>query len=138
MNEIEIFRLIGAISRQATTAINQKVKQLGLDNNLFLYLLRIIETEGLNQQELAQKVKVDKTTLSRALAKLEKQGYITKEASQSNKKFNELFPTEKAKGLYNQIFSLERNYIAQAFSEVSPLDRADLYRILEKIQSSMT
>lgn len=76
MNDIALFRLIGSISRQATTDMNQYAATYQLDNNLFLYVIRIVENEGISQSELAQLVKIDKTTLSRALKKLEIENYL--------------------------------------------------------------
>lgn len=42
--------------------MNQKASNYGLDNNLFLLLIRIVENEGLSQSQLAEMVQIDKTT----------------------------------------------------------------------------
>ena len=50
----------------------------------------------------SNKVRLDKTTLSRALKKLENNGFIIKATNPANKKFNQLDPTHQAKDIYTR------------------------------------
>ena len=134
MNDVETFRLIGSISRRATTEMNQKVNQYGLDNNLFIYLMRIVEHEGITQTDLAHLAQVDKTTLSRALTKLEQKGCVVKRPSTSNQNFKELFPTAKAQEIYNHLAELEQAYVADALKNLTPVELISLNKILSKIK----
>jgi len=136
MDNTKLFRLMGSISRQATTDINQKVAQYGLDNNLFLYLMRIVEQEGISQVELVNKVRVDKTTLSRALKKLESNGFILRTTNPANKKFNQLFPTDKGKAAYKILSWLEQDYIAKAVGKLDAAEKLALGNLLKKIDSA--
>lgn len=81
MDYRHLFRQMGIISRQAMMNMNHEASQYNLDNNLFLILIRIVEHEGLNQSQLSHMVKIDKTTLSRSLRKLEEKGFITKKST---------------------------------------------------------
>jgi DNA-binding MarR family transcriptional regulator len=133
MDQRKVYRLLGSIARTSITAMNQYAKPFELDNNLFLYLTRIVEHEGLTQSELVQYVRIDKTTASRALKKLEAQGFIKKVCNPENKKFNQLFSTEKGQTAYNQLYHLENDYVRQALSALSPTDQLVLQQLLEKI-----
>jgi DNA-binding MarR family transcriptional regulator len=137
MDNTELFRLMGSLSRQSTTDINQKVTQYGLDNNLFLYLMRIVENEGISQVDLVNKVRVDKTTLSRALKKLENKGFIIKTTNPANKKFNQLFSTDEAKDIYKTLYSLEQDYIARALAKLDAAEKIALGKLLTKIDSAL-
>ncbi|HEX5350957.1 MAG TPA: MarR family transcriptional regulator [Trichococcus sp.] len=137
MDNTKLFRLMGSLSRQATTDINQKVTQYGLDNNLFLYLMRIVENEGISQVDLVNKVRVDKTTLSRALKKLENKGFIMKTTNPANKKFNQLFSTDEAKDIYRTLYSLEQDYIARALEKLDAAEKISLGKLLTKIDSAL-
>jgi DNA-binding MarR family transcriptional regulator len=137
MDNTKLFRLMGSISRQATTDINQIVTPYGLDNNLFLYLMRIVENEGISQVDLVNKVRVDKTTLSRALKKLENNGFIIKAPNPANKKFNQLYPTDKAKDIYRTLYSLEQDYIARALEKLNSAEKITLGKLLTKIDSAL-
>lgn len=138
MDNLELFRLIGSISRRATREVNQRVKEYGLDNNLFLYLLRIFENPGLTQYELIQLVEIDKTTMSRALKKLLDMGYIRKEIDLENKNFKKLFPTDRAIGIQKEIAQIESQYVDDRLADLSASEREELAMILLKIQVSST
>lgn len=137
MNDIALFRLMGSISRQATTDMNQDAAAYQLDNNLFLYLIRIVENEGISHSELAQLVKIDKTTLSRALKKLEIENYLIRKTNPMNKKFNQLFPTQKATEIYQTLRALESHYIQQALQHLTMEEKQLLNQLLKKINVSM-
>ena len=123
MDYRHLFRQMGIISRQAMMNMNHEASQYNLDNNLFLILIRIVEHEGLNQSQLSHMVKIDKTTLSRSLRKLEEKGFITKKVNSQNKKFKELFPTTKA-------------YIQTVMKDLTSSELFQLEAILNKIENS--
>lgn len=137
MDDTQLFRTIGAISRQSTTSANQQVKPYGLDNNLFQYLMRIVENEGITQVELTNLIKVDKTTLSRALQKLERHGYLVKVPNPANKKYKLLYPTDSGREVYNQLYQVEQGIIKQALGQLTPSDRIQLATLLQKISASL-
>ncbi|WP_395320386.1 MarR family winged helix-turn-helix transcriptional regulator [Fructilactobacillus frigidiflavus] len=134
MNDVELFRLIGSIARKATREVNQEVKPYKLDNNLFLYLLRIMENPGITQRELIEIVQVDKTTMSKALKKLIEQGYIKKEVNHENKNFKKLLPNEKAYAIKQQLINIEENYVKQETDALSSDEKQLLYQLLLKIK----
>ncbi|GAO99614.1 MarR family winged helix-turn-helix transcriptional regulator [Fructobacillus ficulneus] len=136
MDDTNLFRLIGTISRQATNEVNQQVKAYGLDNNLFLYLLRVLEEPGLTQFKLTQLVQVDKTTMSRSLKKLETQGYITKQSDPANKNFKKIFPTPAALAIEKTISAVEEDYIKIKLQTLSTDAKQDLSKLLVMIQES--
>lgn len=133
MIDLEIFRQMGSISRRATKEMNQAASQYQLENNLFLYLIRIVEHEGLTQSDLADLIQVDKTTLSRALTKLDRRGYIDKVADAKNKNYKQLYPTQKARDNYQVLAALEQKYIKDRLSALSASELKQLKQLLAKI-----
>lgn len=136
MDYRHLFRQMGIISRQAMMNMNHEASQYNLDNNLFLILIRIVEHEGLNQSQLSHMVKIDKTTLSRSLRKLEEKGFITKKVNSKNKKFKELFPTTKALPIYDQLIGFETIYIQSVMKNLTSSELFQLEAILNKIENS--
>lgn len=137
MDDTALFRLIGSISRQATSDINQQVRSLGLSNNLFIYLMRIVEHEDLTQAELVHLTRIDKTTLSRALSQLEGRGYIVRVPDAHDRKFKHVRPTGKAKSVYPQIKALEQGYVERAMSGLTAGQRQELHIILNQIDLNL-
>ena len=136
MDYRHLFRQMGIISRQATMNMNHEASQYNLDNNLFLILIRIVEHEGLNQSQLSHMVKIDKTTLSRSLRKLEDKGFIKKKVNSKNKKFKELFPTTQALQIYDRLIGFETIYIQSVMKNLTSSELFQLEAILNKIENS--
>ncbi|CAK1223747.1 DNA-binding transcriptional regulator [Fructobacillus cardui] len=136
MIELEVFRQMGSVSRRATKEMNLAASQYQLENNLFLYLIRIVEHEGLTQSDLAELIQVDKTTLSRSLKKLNDRGYIDKVTDAQNKNYKQLYPTQKARDRYEVLAKLERQYIKGRLATLSATELTDLNKILNKILHS--
>ena len=74
----DILREIGSISRMLDAIANIEFKELKLNKGQYIYLVRIFENEGIIPERLAEVIKVDRTTLSRAVRKLEENGFILK------------------------------------------------------------
>lgn len=100
INMKEILREIGMIARALDSISNIEFKEYELTKGQYLYLVRICENPGIIQEKLAEMIKVDRTTASRAIKKLEMNGFIDKKDDQLNQKIKKLFPTEKGKNVY--------------------------------------
>lgn len=87
----EILREIGAIARALDSISNIEFKELDLTKGQYLYVIRICEHPGIIQEKVAELLKVDRTTASRAIQKLENKGFIEKRIEQGNKKNKLLF-----------------------------------------------
>lgn len=95
----EILREIGMIARALDSIANIEFKEYDLTRGQYLYLIRICENPGIIQEKLAEMIKVDRTTASRAIKKLEANGFIEKRADAANRKIKRIFPTEKGKAI---------------------------------------
>ena len=91
----EILREIGMIARALDSIANIEFKEFDLTRGQYLYLIRICENPGIIQEKLAEMIKVDRTTASRAIKKLEANGFIEKRIDSANRKIKRIFPTEK-------------------------------------------
>ena len=91
----EILREIGMIARALDSIANIEFKEYDLTRGQYLYLIRICENPGIIQEKLAEMIKVDRTTASRAIKKLEANGFIEKRIDSANRKIKRIFPTEK-------------------------------------------
>lgn len=96
----DILREIGMIARALDSISNIEFKEYDLTKGQYLYLVRICENPGVIQEKLAEMIKVDRTTASRAIRKLEINGFIEKRDDEHNQKIKKLFPTEKGKKVY--------------------------------------
>lgn len=64
-----------------------------------LYLMELAETPGISQERLAARIFADKSNVARQLAFLEENGYVTRHASEKDKRAVCVYLTEKAEAL---------------------------------------
>ncbi|XKE94465.1 MarR family transcriptional regulator [Metaplanococcus flavidus] len=131
----EILREIGMIARALDSISNIEFKELELTKGQYLYLVRICENPGIIQEQLLELIKVDRSTATRAIQKLELNGFIEKEPDTENKKIKRLFPSEKGKEAYPFIKreNEHSNYVAlEGFTETEAELAARLLRRIRK------
>ncbi|MFC3212288.1 MarR family winged helix-turn-helix transcriptional regulator [Planomicrobium okeanokoites] len=131
----EILREIGMIARALDSISNIEFKELDLTKGQYLYLVRICENPGIIQEQLLELIKVDRSTATRAIQKLELNGFIEKEPDTENKKIKRLFPSEKGKEAYPFIKreNEHSNHVAlEGFTETEAEMAASLLRRIRK------
>lgn len=133
---IDILRDIGVIARSLDSIANIEFKDLNLTRGQYLYLVRIKENPGIIPDNLSEMIKVDRTTASRAIQKLERNGLIEKRADSVNKKIKRLFTTLKGDKLAEYI--VRENYYSNevALKGLSDEEVKIFSRILNKIKQN--
>ncbi|MFZ2353958.1 MarR family winged helix-turn-helix transcriptional regulator [Paucilactobacillus nenjiangensis] len=129
----KIIRTIGAATRSIQTVSNETFKPLGLNNNLFIYLIRTVEQPGMFLGELADSLQIDRTTSFRTVQKLVKLGYLELKNDQQNLKIKRVFPTTKAKELYPQLHDYEQQSSDVLLKNLSTTERNQLAKLLDKL-----
>jgi len=133
----EILREIGMIARALDSISNIEFKEYDLTKGQYLYLVRICENPGIIQEKLAEKIKVDRTTASRAIKKLEMNGFIEKKDDQDNQKIKKLFPTVKGKNVYPFI-RRENDYSNMvALAGFSETEVETIFNLLQRVRKNI-
>ncbi|WP_376774609.1 MarR family winged helix-turn-helix transcriptional regulator [Clostridium thailandense] len=81
-----ILREIGTLFRCIHSISDIKFKEINLQKGQFIFLTRICENQGINQIDLSNLLKVDKTTTTKAIQKLIEAGYIEKKRDDNDKR----------------------------------------------------
>ncbi|TKH41519.1 MarR family winged helix-turn-helix transcriptional regulator [Paenibacillus sp. FSL R10-2782] len=133
----EVLREIGMIARALDSISNIEFKEYDLTKGQYLYLVRICENPGIIQEKLAEMIKVDRTTASRAIKKLVINGFIEKKEDNHNKKIKKLFPTEKGNNVYpfikrENVYS--NNVALEGFSE---REVETIFNLLQRVRENI-
>lgn len=134
----DILRDIGVIARALDSISNIEFKEINLTKGQFIYLTRICENPGIIQEKLAEMLKIDRTTASRAIKNLEKNHMIVKKNDATNKKNKLLFPTEKGKSLYPFIIRENNHSNAVALQGFSQKEITDLSLALKRVKQNIS
>lgn len=131
---VEILRSLGNIARALDSISNIEFKPYDLTKGQYLYLVRICEQPGIISEELSAILKVDRSTVARAVKKLETNGLIKRQSNASNKKNKRIFATERGLAIY-PIIKMENDYSNQiALTGLSSTEAEQLQKLLKRVE----
>lgn len=126
--------LMLAISRCNSQCRAEIMAQWGLKGSHASYLLHICNHPGISQENLAQRMYINKSNVARQAAVLEDAGYITRQLSATDKRVLELYPTDKARELVPQIRARLNQWNDLVAADLTPEEVESLTVLLEKMK----
>ncbi|KAF1298151.1 MarR family transcriptional regulator [Enterococcus sp. JM4C] len=132
-----ILRDIGVIARALDSIANIEFKEFELTRGQYVYLVRIYENKGIIPEQLAEMIKVDRSTASRAIQRLVEKGFVTKVLDQENKKIIHLETTDK--GAEKAAFILRENKYSKeaALQGLTKQEQKVLHELLIKVKKNV-
>lgn len=134
-----MFRLIHVINRCGGIYRAGRLKDTELGPNHHRYLFSVCRHPGISQEELARRVYVDKSNVTRHLSYLESCGYVERRQSETDKRVTLVYPTEKAEAILPRLREISHDWedaVMEDFSESEvALLKSMLSRISEKAAS---
>ncbi|PIE33862.1 MarR family transcriptional regulator [candidate division KSB3 bacterium] len=92
-------RLIDCLSRQARRYFEKELAPFGLGSGALPVLTALLRHDGINQQELSEKLHVDKATITRTITTLITLDYVRRAKDPDDQRAYRLFPTQKARDI---------------------------------------
>lgn len=132
---LEIIRDIGAITRTIQIRSNAEFRPLNLDNNRFIYLIRVCEQPGMFLGALADSIQIDRTTAFRTVKKLVADGWLRLESDDSDKRLRCVYPTAKSQALYPKLHAFELAQSEHLLAQLSPVEVKRLTALMAKLQA---
>lgn len=132
-----IMREIGMISRCLQTISDIEFREINLEKGQYILVVRIFENPGINQEELSNMVKIDRTTVAKAIKKLAFKDYIEKRASESDRRAWELYPKEKANEVYAFLQEEEYYTTSKALEGFDENEKEIALKLLKKMNSNI-
>ncbi|MBO4887506.1 MAG: MarR family transcriptional regulator [Firmicutes bacterium] len=145
-SELELLQmnLIGKIflvSKEHRIAINRYVEQNALQKSqhrLLLTLSHLIgERQNVSQRDLAESLNVTPAAVAVTLKKLEKNGIVTKTASEADNRYNELTITEKGEQIVKDSKKAFHNTDMLMFRDFSREELEQLGEYLDRIADNL-
>jgi len=123
MREINIVSRCGSIFR------SEKLKEYGLGENNHSYILILCRRPGISQDALARSLFINKSNVTRTLAQLEADGFVTRTPSERDRRVTLVYPTEKAYSVLpvvRETLRQWREYLTESFTEEERKTLSDL------------
>lgn len=128
-----IGKYISQLYRKGSVFINKEVSKYGISSGQFMFLLEVYIQDGRNQEEISEKLKIDKGTTARALKKLEEQGFITRVKDEYDKRSNKVYLTNKAKEIRENVFDVLRDWNNMISKSLTEEEEETMEKLLEKV-----
>ncbi len=105
-----IGKKVNILFRLCMIYLRNEMKKMGFGAGDYPFLALLFLEEGLSQDELSLRMRVDKSYTARALAKLEKMGMIERRPDPDEHRTKRVFLSRKSKDLENDFFSMLKNW----------------------------
>ncbi|WP_438350550.1 MarR family winged helix-turn-helix transcriptional regulator [Paenibacillus sp. FA6] len=128
-----IGRWISLLHRYGNVYMNEQLKEYQLGAGQYQFLAVLYEHEGISQDEIAQLLKMDKGTTARAIAKLEKEGYVERKTFSVDKRIKKLYLTDKAHAFKSKLTSILSGWSSITTKDLSVDEQAYALKLLNKM-----
>ncbi len=100
---MKLLKWISVADRLTKAYLDDRFAALGINSSQHMYLLKICREPGILQDTLIQSFYIHPSNVVRMVSSLEKNGFLTKETYDKDKRTCRLYPTQKALDIARQV-----------------------------------
>ena len=134
----QIIQDITEISRCGAQYRLDYLAPMGLKACHASYLTEICAQPGISQDQLAKRICINKSNVTRQAVVLEAEGFITRSPSPADKRVTELYPTQKALDLLPRISCILKHWEAEITGDLTEGELEQLSALLAKMKIHAT
>ena len=124
---------INGISRCARTYRTARLEGSGINSSHYFYVLVICSHPGLSQDQIAKRLYLNKSSVTRAIATLEENGFVECRDNPEDKRVIQIFPTEKAMKILPDVRAAARAWNDFLLDGLEEGEKAAFLATLEKV-----
>ena len=135
--------IIGKLIKQLHIALDnnfnkfsKKYKLTSSQMDILIFLLHN-ENKIVNQRDIENFLSLSNPTIAGTLLRLEKKGFIIRKISSKDKRYKEIYLTDKSRELKDIIFKYIRDNDNKMFSNMSEEEKENLKNIITKILNNI-
>lgn len=129
--------LVNALASQAAKRLDGELKKHGLTIALWPTMMCLWEEEGVTQREISEKSKVENSTTTRTLDKLEKLELVVRRADPNSRRSYQIFLTDKGRSLKEILLPIPLALNKQTLNPLEQDEQQELIRLLQKVLSNL-
>ena len=131
-------RNISVIYRMGNRYYDRVLAPFGIGCGQQFFLLRISENQGIGMFDLARLGCYDKGTVTRAVQKLEEQGYIRSQTDPKDKRVRRLYTTSAAEPLVSAAHEAREHWNALLTQGMTPEERELARKLVDRLATNAT
>ncbi|MCK8076778.1 MarR family transcriptional regulator [Vibrio sp. 1CM2L] len=129
--------LVNVVANKATKDFDTELKKHGLTIALWPTMMCLWEEEGLTQRDIAAKSKVENSTTTRTLDKLEKLELVERRADPNSRRSFRIYLTEKGKALEEELIPVPVRVNKALMSELDAEEQQQMIMLLKKMVAAI-
>ena len=129
--------MINVIANQASKNFEAELKQHGLTVALWPTMMCLWEEEGVTQRDIAEKSKVENSTTTRTLDKLEKLGLVERQADPNSRRSFRIYLTDEGRTLKETLLPIPIKVNKEALSSLDLNEQKEMIRLLQKMVAAV-
>lgn len=124
---------ISILYRKTQIYLNEQAESLAIGSGKVPFIMCVTENPGISQNRMACLLNMDKSTVTKMLARLEQEGYITRKVNHRDSRSFNIFPTEKARAAYPKITAIEDRWCEEMTKGLTPIERSIFTELLSRV-----
>ncbi|MEZ9697752.1 MarR family transcriptional regulator [Vibrio sp. 10N.261.46.E12] len=129
--------LVNVVANKASKDFDVELKKYGLTIALWPTLMCLWEEEGLTQRDIAAKSKVENSTTTRTLDKLEKLDLVERRTDPNSRRSFRIYLTEKGKELEKDIIPVPARVNKELMSALDADEQQQMIGLLKKMVAAI-
>lgn len=126
-------KYVSQLYRKSSVFINKEVAKYGIRSGQLMFLMDLYLQDGKNQEEISERLKIDKATTARAIKRLEEQDFISRIKDDNDKRSNKIYLTESSKKIKEDIYGILDDWNETVSKSLTEEEEEILVKLLEKV-----
>ena len=128
MDNTLLWQSFALLNRRGQAIITSACGNMELSYSEYVILMRLFESEGRTQDNLAALLSLDKAVITRIVNELEKKSLVRRERDSRDKRVRHLYTTDLAKALEPKLREVLDNLLEYLFANLAENEREILYK----------
>ena len=124
---------INLISRCAHAYRSDGLEGSGLGASHYFYVLQICAKPGISQEQLAKTLYINKSSVTRAIATLEENGFVERRVAEEDKRVIRVYPTARAEEILPEVRNITHAWNQFLLSDLKEDERVRFLETLERV-----
>jgi DNA-binding MarR family transcriptional regulator len=136
MKETTAF-LLARVCKSHRRRIHRRLEELGLYRGQQFVLFALWEREGLSHSELARQVHVRPATVTNAIKRMERAGFVERRPDPEDERVSRVYLTEAGRDVREAVEGIWRELAAQTLAGFSLEEREQLHSLLQRVVENL-
>jgi len=126
-------RRFSIIQRLSLIYLSGPLSQSGISKGKIPYLMKILTSPGIVQEDLTNHLCLDRAATARALLALEENGFVYREEDPTDRRRKKVYPTAKAQSLQGEMVGILKAHNDVLLSALDGAERTLLMSLLDRV-----